>query len=136
MVKYDGEKWIPETEEEIPEAGYGVLRTLLKHGPTPTARRLFQPQEYEQAVLKFMANEKCSRDVAQGNMDFYLRNPNDWFAIRMDEEKNGYKFDFVSLDSKKVALVTVWTGLIVLFVEQFYERIQTGDIDFVSEIAG
>jgi hypothetical protein len=106
MVKFDGDKWMPESDQEGPEAGYGVARTFFRHGPTPAARRVFQPAEYEQAVLKFMANDKCSRDVAQGNMDYYLRNPNDWFAMRMQEEKSGYKFDYVSIDAQKIVLVT------------------------------
>jgi len=66
------QRWSPSTPDEGPEAGYGIGRTLLLQGPKPFIHRLFQPDDYEQAVLKFMAGEKCSRVEAQGNMDAYL----------------------------------------------------------------
>jgi hypothetical protein len=73
--KYDKrtEKWSPSKPEEGPEAGYPPTKTLLLHGPKPYLQRIFTPDDYEQAVLKFMSGDKCSRDVAQGNMDAYLR---------------------------------------------------------------
>jgi hypothetical protein len=73
--KYDKKtsKWSPTKPEDGPENGYGVVRTLLLHGPLPWFQRVFKPEDYNQAVYKFMAGEKCSRDVAQGNMDAYLR---------------------------------------------------------------
>jgi hypothetical protein len=70
--KFDGEKWVTTSPEEEPSAGYGAEKTLLLHGPKPFLNRVFQPDDYEQAVLKFMAGDKCSRDDAQGNMDKYL----------------------------------------------------------------
>lgn len=72
MVKYDGSRWIPTKPEEGPEAGYGIGKTLLLRGPKPFLTRLLSPDDYEQAVLKFMAGDKCSRIEAQANMDFYL----------------------------------------------------------------
>ena len=63
------QKWIPTKPEEGPEAGYPASRTLLLHGPRPFFSRVFTPDDYEQAVLKYMAGDKCSRDEAQGNMD-------------------------------------------------------------------
>jgi hypothetical protein len=73
--KYDKstQLWAPTKPEEGPEAGYAPSKTLLLHGPKPYFQRIFTPDDYEQAVLKFMAGDKCSRDVAQGNMDAYLR---------------------------------------------------------------
>jgi hypothetical protein len=73
--KYDKktEKWSATKPEEGPEAGYPPTKTLLLHGPKPYFQRIFTPDDYEQAVLKFMSGDKCSRDVAQGNMDAYLR---------------------------------------------------------------
>jgi hypothetical protein len=64
-------RWIPGPRDG-PEAGYGVGKTLLLRGPKPFLHRLFQPDDYEQAVLKFMSSEGCSRTEAQGNMDAYL----------------------------------------------------------------
>lgn len=66
------ERWIATSPEETAEAGYGIGKTLLLQGPKPFFHRLFQPDDYEQAVLKFMAVEKVSREQAQGNMDAYL----------------------------------------------------------------
>ncbi len=73
--KYDKttQKWSVSKAEEGPEAGYPPSRTLLLHGPKPYFQRIFTPDDYEQAVLKFMSGDKCSRDEAQGNMDAYLR---------------------------------------------------------------
>jgi hypothetical protein len=73
--KYDQktQKWSATKPEEGPGAGYSPTKTLLLHGPKPYFQRMFTPDDYEQAVLKFMAGDKCSRDVAQGNMDAYLR---------------------------------------------------------------
>jgi hypothetical protein len=73
--KYDkkAQKWTPSKPEEGPEAGYPPINTLLLHGPKPWFQRVFTPNDYEQAVLKFMSGDKCSRDIAQGNMDAYLR---------------------------------------------------------------
>jgi hypothetical protein len=73
--KYDkaAQKWTPSKPEEGPEAGYPPINTLLLHGPKPFLQRVFTPDDYEQAVLKYMSGDKCSRDIAQGNMDAYLR---------------------------------------------------------------
>jgi hypothetical protein len=59
------QKWYPTKPEEGPEAGYPVSRTLLLHGPKPFFQRVFNKDDYEQAVLKFMAGDKCDRDEAQ-----------------------------------------------------------------------
>jgi len=71
VPRYDpvAQKWetnSPETDG--PEAGYGPGKTLLLQGPKPFLHRIFQPDQYEQAVLKYMASENCNRIEAQGNM--------------------------------------------------------------------
>ena len=70
--KWDGDKWVPTSDAEGPSAGYGPGKTLLLHGPIPFYNRIFKADDYEQAVLKFMAGDKVDRTEAQGNMDFYL----------------------------------------------------------------
>lgn len=45
-------RWMPTSSAEGPEAGYGIGKTLLLRGPKPFLHRLFQPDDYEQAVLK------------------------------------------------------------------------------------
>lgn len=63
------------------EKGYDVVGTLLRNGPVPTFTRLSSPDDYEQAVFKFQAKEKCDINTAQGNMDAYFENPNDWCVL-------------------------------------------------------
>jgi hypothetical protein len=68
------QKFVPmDLEQEGPAAGYPPIGTLLRQGPQPYFQRVFNTEDYEQAVLKFMAVEQCSRNEAQGNMDAYLR---------------------------------------------------------------
>jgi hypothetical protein len=50
------------------ETGYPLYETLLRNGPVPFLTRLTNNDDYEQAVLKFQAAEKCSVNEAQGNM--------------------------------------------------------------------
>ncbi len=132
MVRFDGEKWIPETDDETPDAGYSIGGTLLRFGPIPAIKRVFQSDEYEQAVLKFMYSEGCDRNQAQGNMDYYMRNPNDWFAVRLKEEKSGVKKDFVSIDAVKTALTLVWGVIVLVIGAKLAFQIASGELDLVS----
>jgi hypothetical protein len=110
--KFVGNKWVPQGPEDEPSAGYDTLGTILRQGPEPAITRIFNPDDYEQAVLKFMATEKCDRNTAQGNMDAYLRNPPDWTYIRMEDEKRGYVRDYVTLKPKEIAKVAVWSSIV------------------------
>lgn len=124
--KFDGEKWVPTSPDEEPLAGYGTTKTLLLHGPKPFFNRIFQSDDYDQAVLKFMAGDKCSRDVAQGNMDKYLANPNDWAYNRFEEEKKGIKYDYVTLRTKDIALTVTWGSFITFLIGRLVYSIVTG----------
>jgi len=121
----------PTTDAEGPEAGYGVGKTFLLQGPKPALTRLFQPDDYEQAVLKFMAQEKCDRDTAQGNMDAYLRNPQDWMFNRMEQEKLGVVYNYTDISVKQIALVLLWSGIVSLFAGRAVYSLVTG-VGFVS----
>lgn len=107
------QKWYPTKPEEGPEAGYPVINTLLLHGPKPWFQRVFQPEEYEQAVLKFMAGDKCDRKEAMGNMDAYLNNPNDWAFNRFAYENGGYKPDYVTLKQEALILTLTWSAIVL-----------------------
>jgi hypothetical protein len=116
VPKFDSkaQKWSPSSEEETSKAGYSKITTLLLHGPNPFFQRVFQEENYEQAVLKFMAGDQCDRNTAQGNMDAYLANPNDWAINRFEAQRNGgYQPDYVTLRTKDVVLTLTWS--IVLF---------------------
>jgi hypothetical protein len=124
--KFDGEKWVATKAEEGPEAGYDATRTLLMHGPKPWFQRVFQSEDYEQAVLKFMAGDKCSRDEAQGNMDAYLRNPQDWAFARMEMGRTGKKIDYSKVDKKSLVLTFVWSGIVAVVGGRVAYAISTG----------
>jgi hypothetical protein len=108
--------WVATNANEQPSAGYPPIGSLLRQGPKPYLLRVFKPDEYEQAVLKFMAIDKCTRNEAQGNMDAFLRQPNDWSYLRMESEKKGIQIDYVKLDQKQIALVIVWSTIVSYFV--------------------
>jgi len=112
------QRWYPSSEEESSEAGYPPIRSLLRHGPQPFFIRLTQPDEYDQAVLKFMATENCDRNEGQGNMDRYFDNPNDWAFERIESQRKGVKRDYVSINKKQVILSSIWAGIVLWFANQ------------------
>ena len=57
------QKWFPTSDEEGPTAGYGIVGSLYRAGPVPFFQRVVNGDTYEQAVLKYMAQEKCDRKV-------------------------------------------------------------------------
>ena len=125
--KFVGNKWVPQTPEDGPEAGYDVIGTILRQGPEPALTRIFSPDDYEQAVLKFMATEKCDRNTAQGNMDAYLRNPPDWTYVRLEDQKRGYVRDYVSLKPLEVGKVLVWSTIVFALVGRTIYALSTGN---------
>jgi hypothetical protein len=113
MVKFDGEKWVTERAEETSAYNYPLINSLLLHGPKPFLTRLLQPNDYEQAILKFMASDKVDRINAQGNMDKYLQNPQDWAYNRMEEQRKGVRYDYVTLNPKQIVLVVCWSAVVM-----------------------
>jgi hypothetical protein len=109
------QKWLYTSDDQKPEAGYPPLNTLLLHGPKPYFERIVRGDQYEQAVLKFMAVEKIGRIEAQGNMDAYLRNPNDWAVDKLEEKRTGRKPDYTTLKQSKIALSALWSGLVFFY---------------------
>lgn len=101
-------KWYATTEEE--KSDYGPIGTLIRAGPLPFINRLTKPDDYDQAVLKYMALEGCSRKEAQGNMDAYLENPNDWTYQKLQEKKGGFKKDYANANTnpKQLILSGTW----------------------------
>lgn len=109
------QKWLYTSDDQKPEAGYPPINTLLLHGPKPYFERVFRGDQYEQAVLKFMAVEKIGRVEAQGNMDAYLRNPNDWAVDKLEEKRTGRKPDYTTLKQSKIALSALWSGVVFFY---------------------
>jgi hypothetical protein len=119
LPKFDKstQRWQPAPTAE---PGYPIYETLLRNGPVPFFTRLTNPGDYEQAVLKFQANEKCPINEAQGNMDAYFENPNDWAYQRTVEDRGGYKKNYgAPLDPKQVGLTVVWGTFITYFLGNF-----------------
>lgn len=114
MVRFDPtlEKWVPTAPED--GVGYGPMGTLLRAGPKPFLIRVFNPDNYEQGVFKFMYKENMSRLEAQGNFDAYLENPNDWAYQYFQEKNGGYKKDYVNegMDPQSLALKGIWSSLV------------------------
>merc|ERR1712127_626475 len=110
-------RWEPTTEADMPEAGYGLVGSLIRAGPLPFIQRIIKPDEYEQGVLKYMASEKCDRMEAQGNFDAYLENPNDWAYQKLQEKQGKPKKDYATAntDPKQLVLTTAWAAVVISF---------------------
>ena len=129
VPKYDkgSGMWVATDASQLPEAGYPPTKTFFLHGPKLYFTRLFQPDDYEQAVLTFMAGDKCSRDEAQGNMDAYLRNPQDWQFLRVESEKRGIKYDYTTLKTDQIVLTSTWSLIVASLAARAAYCLSTGD---------
>jgi len=118
------QKWSPASDAEEP---YGVGRTLMGNGPVPFFTRLTSPDDYMQAVYKFQANEKCTVRYAQGNMDAYFENPQDWAYQRSVEDNGGYKKKYGEpIPQKQVILTVVWGVGVSSLITNFVVTIGSG----------
>ena len=110
-------RWEATTSEE--EEGYPPSGTLIRQGPKPYLQRIINPDDYDQGVLKMMANDSTmSRDEAQGNMDAYLRNPNDWALQKIEEEKGiSPKVNYGEMvESQELILTGIWSSILLALV--------------------
>ena len=98
--------WVPSAETE--DAPYGPLGSLLRGGPNPALIRVLQPDQYDQAVYKYMAQTRCSRAEAMGNMDSYFNNAADWAYQKSEEARGGRQVDYTELKPKQAILVLTW----------------------------
>jgi hypothetical protein len=132
VPKYINNEWVPQTEDDMPSAGYDVFGTFIRHGPKPTITRLLQPKDYEQAILKFMVTDQCNYITAQGNMDAYLRNPPDWQYQRLEDRKNGIEKqrDYVTIQIQDIILVLLWSTIVFAIIGRVIYSVTNG-VDFV-----
>ena len=63
-----------------------------------------------------LSDSNLSRNEAQGNMDAYLRNPNDWAFQRFESQKKGIKVNYWDIKPKEFGLVLVWSTVVVSVV--------------------
>jgi hypothetical protein len=121
-------RWEPQTDEDRPQSGYGLLGSLLRQGPLPFFQRVTSGDNYDQAVLKVMASEGLDRNEGQGNMDAYLNNPNDWAMIKLQEKETGEKYDFVNvnMNPKQIGLTITWACIVFAIVGRIIYVAATG----------
>ncbi|KAL3805478.1 hypothetical protein ACHAW5_007150 [Stephanodiscus triporus] len=114
---------------EGPSAGYGIVGSLYRAGPVPFVQRIINADSYEQAVLKYMAQEGCNRVEAQGNMDAYLENPQDWSYQKMQEKNNGApRKDYANANMQpgQIVLSTLWACVVVVFTYDLVTGVSEG----------
>lgn len=87
---------------------YDAIGSALRHGPSPFLTRVFNADEYEQGILKYMATANVDRAEATGNIDAKLNNAIDWAYQKMEEKNGKPKVDYTRLDKKQAALTIVW----------------------------
>lgn len=74
---------------------------------------------FNKAVLKYMAQDgKCDRKEAQGNMDAFLENPQDWAYQKVSEQNGSFVKDYANanMQPKQVILSTVWGAGVIYFI--------------------
>ena len=135
VPRYDKEtkRWSPSSPEEEASAGYPPSGSLLRQGPVPFFQRLRDPDGYDQGVLKMLANENfASRDEAQGNMDAYLQNPNDYALQKLEEKRTGVKYDYANanMSAGDLALTAAWTGVLLSVLARVAYVAQNGCDEF------
>ena len=117
-------RWV---EPAVMEEGYDKVGSLLRFGPKPYFTRLFNEDTYEQAVLKFMANEKVGRLEAQGNMDAFFENAQDWAYQKMVERRGGFKRDYVTLDKQQIVLSAIWGVSVTTILAAIFYDVASGN---------
>lgn len=90
------------------EYPYDAVGAALRHGPSPFLTRVFNADEYEQGVMKYMLSAGVDRAEATGNVDAKLNNAMDWAYQKMEEKKGKPKVDYTRLDKKQAVLTAVW----------------------------
>lgn len=126
----DTQTWFATCDEEKPSAGYNPIGSLYRAGPVPFFQRLVNADTYEQAVLKYMAAEGCDRVEAQGNMDAFLENPQDWAYQKMEEKRNPNKMkkDYANANMapQQIVLSTMWACVVVVFAYDLVTGVADG----------
>lgn len=132
--KFDAtaQRWIPTTDDEKTTA-YGPIGSLIRAGPLPFFQRIINADEYEQAVLKFMATDGCDRKEAQGNMDAYLENPQDWAYQKMCERNGKPKKDYANANTspKQLILTGIWSVIVFWFASDIISKFG-GNFEYVN----
>ena len=110
--------------------GYGPLGSLTRQGPVPFFIRLVNPDTYNAAVEKYMAQERCDRTTAMANMDAYFQDPNGWAGKKLRAKREGTSeqddaaYINANQDPSSLILTGVWaTGILGLFWRIFQVQV-------------
>lgn len=73
------------------------------------------------SIFPDMAVEKVDRKEAQGNMDAFFENPQDWGYQKLQEKNGAPKKDFANANTspKQLILSGVWSLVVVWFLYTF-----------------
>ena len=105
------QRWISNDSDA--DGAYGPLDSLLRFGPKPFLKRLTDADNVEQAVLKYQAQEQCSRLEAECNMDAFNENVQDWIQQKTEEQRGiSAPRDYTYLDTQRIVLSVTWGILI------------------------
>mmetsp|Transcript_9541 Transcript_9541/g.14340 ORF Transcript_9541/g.14340 Transcript_9541/m.14340 type:complete len:184 (-) Transcript_9541:113-664(-) len=111
------QKWEPTSEKDT-EGGYDLMGSLIRQGPMPFIKRVQDPDLYDQMVLKYMAGDGVDRLEAQGNIDAFLANPNDWIVQKNAEKRGAAKYDYAKANTNTGQLIktTIWAMIVFGYV--------------------
>jgi len=82
-----------------------------------------------------MARDDMSRSEAQGNMDAYIRNPNDWALQKVEEQRGAPKIDYVNANMEvgDLILTAGWSSILLAFVSRTVYLYTVGCDSFCQE---
>jgi len=131
------QRWFPSAKEEASEA-YGPVGSLIRQGPKAFFARITNAEEYEQGVYKMMAQNGWDRLEAQGNMDAFLENPQDWMFQKAAEKKGAPKYDYgkANTSPKQIILTVTWAGIVVFLFSKVFITNVLNDGSTASSIYG
>jgi len=105
---------------------YGPFGSFLRGGPAPFVLRTLKPDDYDQAVFKYMATTSCSRAEAQGNMDAFFNNAADWAYQKGEEARGRPQVDYTELKPQQAVLVVTWALFVTPLLVRSAYLIATG----------
>lgn len=72
--------------------------------------------------------QSTTQQEAQGNMDAYFENPQDWAYQKLQEQKGAPKRDYANanMDPQQIILSTIWAGVVVVFAYDFITGVRDG----------
>jgi len=126
-----------KTDDED-DAGYGLVGTLTRQGPIPAFVRVFQSENYNAAVDKYMLRAKCGRTEAMANMDAFFNDPNGWLLKEAEYKKTGKKKpDYVNMgqSNNQLLLTAFWGTVSTYYIWRIYQYTVNG-VDYKDNFWG